>query len=770
MLHGSDGFCKYMIISILLVLITLFYACDDQSVSGVYLNQTSVSLHEGDTLRLNAVVAPLDAQDTSVLWTIDNETVATVSEGLITASTAGTAVVTVTTNDGGYTASCEVKVSSGGDAAVTGVSLDNSTLSIAPGATYQLNATVSPDDAADSSVSWVSSNTSIATVSDSGLVTAVTEGIVNITAITTDGGFSASCKVNVSTADVSGVTLNTSSVTLNVDETYQLTADVSPSNAANQNVSWKSSDTSIATVSDTGLVTALYSGDVVISVITEENEYAAGCRVTVSPWSVSINQDLFDYSNCTEFSFSFSNLADSLSYSYSISDTSNNTVSGSGTTSTKNETIGSLDVSSLDAGTLTLAVTINSDVSSDTVTLYKFAGGDGSSGSPYEISNAYELNNVRYFLDSTYYFILTSDIDLSSFVSSGGYFYNDGAGWMPIGDNTDGLDSNKFQGSFNGNSKTISNIMINATMDDVANDAYGFFGYTLGATITDLSLSGGSVTVSASSANSFGIASLIGTADSSTISGCSSNVSVAGLEYAYRVGCLISEFRTASICSDCSATGDVSSATGRIGGFCYLVYGGSTVSGCSSTGVVNCSGSGVYVGGFAGIISGSSSTVEKCFSSGSITASSCDEVGGFCGRLWGYAYIKNSYSRCDLTGNNYVGGFIGWTFSGTSSSTGNGSGSVETTYSYSTGTVSATSYYGGFIGYSISTGEDSSTCYWDTDTSGQFLATSSSSTSGDGATGMATADMISSGNYSGWDFTSTWNIGGSTNDGYPYLR
>ena len=114
--------------------------------------------------------------------------------GRVTAVADGTATVTVTTRDGGFTASCEVTVIQ----PVTGVRLEPSHLSLYVGCTpATLTATVLPAGASDKTVAWSSSDPSVADVDENGSVTAVGEGSAEITVTTRDGGFTASCTVNV---------------------------------------------------------------------------------------------------------------------------------------------------------------------------------------------------------------------------------------------------------------------------------------------------------------------------------------------------------------------------------------------------------------------------------------------------------------------------------------------------------------------------------------------------------------------------------------------
>ena len=168
---------------------------------------------------------------------------------------------------------------------VTGVVLSNNSLTLAKGKQSMLSATVTPDDATNKAITWTSSNTSVATVAQTGKVTAKAAGTATITATTADGGFTATCDVTVtdgsSTVAVTGVTLNKTSANLTVGNTETLTATVSPSNATNKNVTWTSSNTSVATVAN-GVVTAKAVGTATITVKTADGNKTATCAVTVT--------------------------------------------------------------------------------------------------------------------------------------------------------------------------------------------------------------------------------------------------------------------------------------------------------------------------------------------------------------------------------------------------------------------------------------------------------------------------------------------------------
>lgn len=151
---------------------------------------------------------------------------------------------------------------------VTSVSLDRSSISMKEGSTEWLTASVYPTNATNKNVTWSSSNTSVASVSSYGQVSAKSAGTATITCRAADGsGKYATCMVSVESATVyvSSITLNKTSVSLNVGGTSQLSASVYPTTATNRSVSWTSDDTSVATVSSNGLVTAKSAGTAVIT-------------------------------------------------------------------------------------------------------------------------------------------------------------------------------------------------------------------------------------------------------------------------------------------------------------------------------------------------------------------------------------------------------------------------------------------------------------------------------------------------------------------------
>jgi uncharacterized protein YjdB len=167
--------------------------------------------------------------------------------------------------------------------AVTGVSVSPTTATVGLGSTQQLNATISPANATNQNVTWTSSNTAAATVNASGLVTAVASGTTTITVKTVDGNKIATAAITVAAIPVSSVAVSPTSASLYAGNTQQLTASISPANATNKNVTWSSSNTAIATVNASGLVTAVSAGTANITATTQDENKTASAAITVNP-------------------------------------------------------------------------------------------------------------------------------------------------------------------------------------------------------------------------------------------------------------------------------------------------------------------------------------------------------------------------------------------------------------------------------------------------------------------------------------------------------
>lgn len=254
------------------------------AVTGVTLDQTSLTLEAGQTAQLTATVQPGNANNQAVTWSSsDNNVVSVDATGKITANAKGSATITVTTADGGKTATCTVTVTEpAAPIEVTAIALKAST-TIAIGGTETLTVTYTPADAnTGKALTWKSDNTAVATVDANGVVKGIAAGTANITATsTTNPAITATCAVTVQAVAVTGVSLNKTSINLQVGGSETLTTTVTPANATNKEIIWNTSDGSIATINN-GKVTAVAAGQTTITATTVDGNKTATCTVTVT--------------------------------------------------------------------------------------------------------------------------------------------------------------------------------------------------------------------------------------------------------------------------------------------------------------------------------------------------------------------------------------------------------------------------------------------------------------------------------------------------------
>ena len=259
------------------------YVTQDIHATSVSLDITEKTAEHYDDFQLTATIAPLNFTD-AVVWTSSNEEVAAVSDtGYVEICGVGTAVITVTA--GNVKAVCKITVPQ----LIDWIEFDEDEIELKAGQTYQLKPYISPSDATNKKLKYTSSDTKVAEVSASGLVTAKSEGEAKIRAAATDGSDEyAVCYVTVTgKAKVTGITLDRTSAEVKRGEKLTLNVTASPSYASNKKVVWKSANTKIATVDANGSVTAKAPGRTKITVTSSENSsYQASCTVTV-PYKIT---------------------------------------------------------------------------------------------------------------------------------------------------------------------------------------------------------------------------------------------------------------------------------------------------------------------------------------------------------------------------------------------------------------------------------------------------------------------------------------------------
>ena len=244
--------------------------------TSITLDQSELTIKVGKTATLTPTIEPADATNKNVTWSSSDETVATVSDGVVTGVKPGTAEITAKTANG-LTTKATVKVE---EIPVTKITLPSTEASMTIGGTMDLKPMIEPADATNTHISWSSNDSAVATVDANGRVTAKGAGTATITG-TAASGVTVTLVVTVSNKviEVTAVKLNKTAATIKVGESLQLTATIEPSNATNASLQWISNNTASAIVTD-GRVQGIAPGDATITVKTT-NGKTATCTITV---------------------------------------------------------------------------------------------------------------------------------------------------------------------------------------------------------------------------------------------------------------------------------------------------------------------------------------------------------------------------------------------------------------------------------------------------------------------------------------------------------
>jgi uncharacterized protein YjdB len=263
-----------------------------QPVTSITLNKTTLTLQVTASETLTATIFPENASIKTVTWESDDTTIATVDDnGTVTGVKVGTATITVTTDDGELTATCEVEVVAA-FVTPTGIAVTPTTLTIDKGTKEQLTVTLTPTGA-NPEVTWTSSAPAIVEVDETGEITAKAAGKATITAKTING-ISATCAVTV-VVPVEKVVIEPAECTIPLKGVKVLKATVLPADATVKTITWSSSDISVATVNATGMVTAKTINDDIEIYATAANGVVGVCSVKVgSGKTIAATESLSD--------------------------------------------------------------------------------------------------------------------------------------------------------------------------------------------------------------------------------------------------------------------------------------------------------------------------------------------------------------------------------------------------------------------------------------------------------------------------------------------
>lgn len=249
-----------------------------QHATGLDLSHSTRTIYLGQTVTMTATVLPSDASDKSVTWASSNSDIVSVTQnGSVTANAMGEAVITATSNDGGFSKSCKVTVIEPLVPA-TSLTLTPKTMSLNIGESGSLELQILPNDC-NEILEWKSSDPSVATV-NAGDIKALAAGTTTITV----RGSNTSASATVTVIDpyaVTGVTLDRTTLSLEMGKTATLVATVLPEDARDKTVTWSSGNTAVATVDQQGKITTVSPGTSQITVTTKDGSFSASCALTV---------------------------------------------------------------------------------------------------------------------------------------------------------------------------------------------------------------------------------------------------------------------------------------------------------------------------------------------------------------------------------------------------------------------------------------------------------------------------------------------------------
>ena len=689
----------------------------NQAVTGVTIEPSEAELTVGSSTKLTATVLPENASNKNVVYSVDDESILSVDQdGNVTGLSLGTATVTVTTEDGGFSASAEITVM---PVRVTGVGISPEAASVDLGRTIQLTASITPSNATNKNLSWSVSDETIISVDGQGTVTGLSFGTATVTVTAEDGGFSDSAEITVCYApantwtaigeefsrfygcfDGNGYAVR--GIYINTQESYQglFGNRHSGSIIANLGVaeSYIYGNKYVGGVVgyNFGTVTNCYNaGNVngnksVGGVIGFNNSYSiTDCYNTGSVTGGErvggvIGDNNASITNC----YNAGNVNGKEDVGGVIGFTNHSSVTDCYNTGniTGNESVGG--VVGCNLGTVTGCYNEGSVTGGERV------GGvvGGNSG---VVTECYNISNVtgEYYVGGVVGFNYSSVTDC----------YNTG----------------------------------NITGNESVGGVVGFIGYSRNATVTDC-YNTGSITGNESVGGVVGGSAVSDDSSSkyATVANCCNTGSITGERY---IGGVVG-FTNASFVTDCYNTGSVTGEwyVGGVVGVTIIYYSrNSTVTNCYNTGDITGRNN---VGGVVGDNTG---VVSDCYNIGSVAGG--NYVGGVVGDNSGV--VTECYNIGNVTGAFRVGGVVGYN-----------SNSGDVTECYNIGNVTGASRVGGVVGYNSNSG-DVINCYYNIG-----CCTSSNSY----GIALTNEQMLRAESFEGFDFETVWTMDG--NPGYPYPK
>ncbi len=248
----------------------------------------NLNMSVGNTRKIEYNIKPINATDDNIKIIYDKNYISVDENKNITALKSGTTTLTITTsNDKSATMKINIEEIKEKNILIQNIKINEGNINLNVGESKNLTVTISPNDATNKSVTWKSSNTNVITIDAKGIVKAIGAGTTQITATSVSNPNITSTititsnKVNT-TKPVTGIKINEGNINLNVGESKNLTVTISPNDATNKNITWKSSNTNVITIDAKGIVKAIGAGTTKITVTSSSNsKISSTINVTV---------------------------------------------------------------------------------------------------------------------------------------------------------------------------------------------------------------------------------------------------------------------------------------------------------------------------------------------------------------------------------------------------------------------------------------------------------------------------------------------------------
>ena len=735
----------------------------NQAVTGVTIEPSEAELTVGSSTKLTATVLPENATNKNVVYSVNDESILSVDQdGNVTGLSLGTATVTVTTEDGDFTASAEINVI---PVQVTGVGLSPEAASVGLGHTIQLTASIKPSNAANKNLSWSVSDETIISVDDRGTVTGLSGGTATVTVTTEDGGFTASAEITVYYAPANTwIAIGTASncfqgcfdgngyavrgIYINTQKGYQGLFRNSYSDSVIANLG----------VAESYIYGGLYVG----GVVGDNNGTVTNCYNTGSVTGKDyvggvVGYSLLDstFTNC--YNTGSVTGKDYVGGVVGCSDSTFTNCYNTGIVNGNDNVGGVVGYNAADGGTVTNCYNTGSVTGNNEV------GGVVGDAYKTDVTNCYNTGSI------------TGKEDVGGVVGDGSNStftdcYNTGSvtgekhvgGVVGWGSNVtdcynEGIVSgNEYVGGVVGRGSNVTDCYNTGNVKGI-DDVGGVIGS--GAAVTNCyntgSVTGGRVI-------SYDVGGVVGE-NNGTVANCYNTGSITGK---YWVGGVVgyNAYGTSTV-TNCYNTGSVTGGDESVGG--VTGHNRGTVTNCYNTGsitgkywvggvvgesygvndagtVTDCYNTGIVTGKYwVGGVVGFNVTVTGCYNTGIVTGDG--SVGGVAGRTGNGGSVANCYNTGSVTGKDTVGGVVG-------------SGGDTVTNCYNMGSVTGDESIGGVVGDNDNEGTVTN-CYY-------YIGCCVNSD----LYGIALTNeqMLRAESFDGFDFETVWTMDG--NPGYPYPK